>query len=312
MTVGAGVALALGVLALPSPDEEPALVSRYLQPLTVTAGGTARFDLPLTNTGTTAAHGAVLVIDSPGVTTTYRNCSPVGDHLVCTFGTTLKAGAVYGLSAPLAFRAPADSITGSVLHAGVTWYTPAQYAANPVFVPKPGETYVWVATPPAALWGDAPELTLKEIVDPPADPPEDDPWDEFEPALEITVTDGRPADLTVTATRTPAAAGSGVVRVSLANHGPGRLYPDLYANNRPSIVMLFPKGTDSTTDVAGCYRFAGYRTVECDWADHLTVPVRVTDPEAGAGRVAIVSHSGRTLDLEDPDRANNAAPIVAG
>ncbi|GIF43828.1 hypothetical protein [Actinoplanes xinjiangensis] len=310
---GAGVTLALGVLLVPPPDEEFVLVSRRLEPISVVAGGTARFDLPFTHTGTSPVTGAVLAVGSRHLAKTYRNCSTVGVHLVCTFGTRLEPGAVYGLSEPLAFRPPADSITGSRMGADVTWYTRTGYAAHPIFTPEPGATYVWLAEPPEPRWGTEPQLTLKRLVDPPPDPPEtDDPWDEFEEGVDITVTDGRPADLAVSGARTTVTSGPSTVRVRLTNHGPGRLYPDLYTNNDPSLLVTFPGGTTATTDPEGCYRYADLRTLECDGETDFTIPVRVTRPEAGAGRVEIVDHRFDPLELDDPDRSNNSAGIVSG
>jgi hypothetical protein len=309
---GAGVALALGVLVTPPPGAEFVLESRRLEPISVAAGGTARFDLPFTHTGTAPVTGAVLVVGSRHLARAHRNCSTVGIHLVCTFDTRLEPGAVYGLSEPLAFHAPADSITGSRMGADVTWYTPADYAAHPIFVPEPGASYEWRTEPPEPRWGTEPELTLKELVDPPADPPEDDPWDEFEEAVDITVTDGRPADLAVSGVRTTVTSGPSTVRVSLINHGPGRLYPDVYANNNPGLWVTLPEAIKATTDPEGCYRFADLRTLECRQGTDFTIPVRVTGPTVRPGRVEIVGTRVEAPELDDPDRSNNSAEIVAG
>lgn len=320
---GAGALLALSGLSTP-PSTDPVLQSLPTRPISLTAGYPSKFDVPVRNTGTGPVAGAVM---SLGINTrflaesSYRNCTADEFFLFCTFDTTLDAGKYYGLSEPLTLRTPADSITGSVVSTFVTWWSAAEYDAlpklDPADLPDADPTrppYVWIAGPKDPRWGTGPELRLRELAGPPDAPP---PEEDEEPGLAMTVTDGRSADLAVSGTRTLISAGRGTVRVTLTNHGPGRLHPDLYSNNRLTLAATFPDGSKADIAPERCWLPPEGTMVECNSTasigrggrETLDIGVRVTDPQADPGRVAIASPSS---GLIDPDVSNDAAQIVAG
>jgi hypothetical protein len=325
---GAGVMLALGGLGAPAATDR-ALEMPHIAPISLTAGHTTRFDLPVHNSGTVPATGAVLslVIDPRFLgKTSYRNCSTGDLGLHCTFDTTLEAGRYYGLSEPLAFRPPADSITGSTVRTMVTWWTAKEYAALPVFRPgdhPPGSGGVWTS-PLDPRWSARPELRLTELAGPPAAPPPARVWDEWleeyvdaEPSLDMTVTRGRSADLEVSGVQTVGRNGRGGIRASLVNHGPGRLYPDTYADNSLMISVTTPASTRITSAPKRCWLPSDGWLVECsstaslarDTRENIDLRVRVNKPTSHAGRVEIVEDQDHPLALDDPDRSNNTAPI---
>ncbi|MEU4621053.1 hypothetical protein AB0G04_13870 [Actinoplanes sp. NPDC023801] len=322
---GVGALLALSGLGAPQ-IESPTLKMPRVAPIAMTAGQVARFDLPVHNAGDTPVSGAVvsLMIDTERlVKTSYRNCSTGQRHLLCTFDTKLKPGGYYGLSEPLAFRPPADSITGSIVWTLATWWTATEYAALPTIPPEsipPGAgEYVWVSTPGPG-WAAGSELKLKELAGPPAGPPEkvwDDyaeKWVDAESSLDLTVTRGRSADMEVSGVRSVLADGRGTLRASLINHGPGRLYPNSYLNNYLTISVTTPHHTRIMSAPERCLLHPDEgQFVECNSTasigggerEDFDLAVRVRKPTTDAGRIEILEDRG----LDDPDQSNDTALI---
>jgi hypothetical protein len=301
------------------------------RPISLTAGYPAKFDLPVRNIGTGPATGAVmsLLIDTRFLATkSYRNCTVDDLFLHCTFDTTLEPHRYYGLSEPLTLRTPADSITGSVVRTAVTWWTTAEYEALPQLPPEDGAKtdperppYIWISEPVDPRWGAAPELRLKELAGPPDAPPPAKVWDDFleewvdaEPELDMTVVEGRSADLAISGVRTVTPDGRGTVRVTLTNHGPGRLYPSLYPNNSLNLVSTFPGG-EAVAAPERCWLPPEGTEVQCSSTtsigrgehETLDIGVRVAKTQAGPGLVQIEMPA-----IDDPDRSNDEAPIVTG
>jgi hypothetical protein len=282
-------------------------------PITVAPGKAGGTDVRVRNVGSTPVEGAVLLMnvdERVRTGTTHANCW-YGEYTVaCTFESTLAPGTSYGLSAPVTFRPPADAIPGSVLGTSLTWMTGTEWSdLTDSFASLPSDD---------GEAGTGPALTLTELAaaaaDPQADIDDENNWAD----LSLTVSGKTTVDLAAVGDRITAPVGDkATVRVGVINHGPGRLYPDLFYNNVADFIVTIPENTVVTSEGDDCFD-TGNGSLWCRMRPALApggkevfpIGLRVEKRKGDAGKVEVLDQSRAEAQLPDANPDNNVAKLV--
>ncbi|MBB2944910.1 hypothetical protein FB565_004643 [Actinoplanes lutulentus] len=290
------------------------LVAEDTDPIDVTAGDTTEVDARVSNGGSTVADGVMLYlgVDRDALAdTSYSNCE-YGQAVICTFDTQLQPNLTYALSEPIGVRTPADAASGSRLHGEFTWTTATEWDDLKTSLPDELLDVVFGDLQP----GTGDELTLGPATTTAGVPQVELTEDDNTVELTVTVEDGPAADLTAIGAKVTAKADSTVdVRVGRVNNGPGRLYPDLFENNRLGTSIRLPENTQLVGVGDNCYTDDG-KDEDSDsnrlWCE--------SDAELGAGdreyfdlelRVEKSGKNGSVQAYElNGDGKNDSAPIV--
>lgn len=221
------------------------------QEIPAAPGANATISPSVSNPGTTAVDGAVLVMDASSLlgTTSYSNCRYGDDLVTCTFDDTIAAGSTYTLAQPFTLTPPADSIAGSVNETVTQWLTGSEYDDYLGLYPDTTDEYVGKAGTGAAL-----ELTESTSAAA-QDAPQSDINSENDAAVyQLTVSGSGTPDLAaVGAKRQAAKIGDEVdIEVGLRNKSSGTLHPELYANNAVTALVQLPANTSALAADSRC------------------------------------------------------------
>jgi hypothetical protein len=289
--------------------------------LTATGRPGDRLTLPLTvtNDGTVAVRGVVLVISADvgmDPASRRRNCGysqgSTGRRLVaCRFAETLQPGVSYRVAAPLPQRIGPQTWAPSTRTASLTWYTIADWALirQSVTPMQPG-----TASP------------LRLAPDSPVSPASSErsrgvPQTEIGPGayanIEVEVTGSNRADLAVTGARVPGGAGHTVTAtVTVRNLGPATID---YGNRAEAIIEVFlPPGSTPIAGPAFCSDSlvdeTMYRCRTREWfrpgdVDRLSFTFRLGQDAPTPGRVQVFLTEHNT-PVPDLDPGNDQAFIT--
>ncbi len=217
-------------------------------------GGSFDTQATVHNSGTTTAHGAVLLIDGKyglEMTKRYSNCL-YGDlgAALCTFNTDLAPGQTYRFSPALAFGVSSDSLAPIDEQVSADWMTPQDWADLKATLARLG------ATGQPDTPGTQGVLSLMQVSAQSrmASGPQTDtnPDDNFA-FWEVQVTGTNSADLAaVGATSTGTAGATVPVKIGVKNNGPATVWN---AGGREAInvpLVTIPDGTTAVGVPANC------------------------------------------------------------
>ncbi|WP_305788588.1 hypothetical protein [Symbioplanes lichenis] len=270
-------------------------------------GEVGSFTPRVRNAGPNAIEGTVLQLGTSVdiVVTNASNCW--FDVVVsCVFDTVLEPGRVYGLSAPIQWRAPADAAGGSIAESSVQWLTMAEFE----------DRQRWVEG--LSRRGTGAELTLAPL-GAASGVPQVDPTPASEYAgLQLAIRGKRPNLTVVAAPLYITPGGRRSFKVSVLNQGPGALHPDLFGNNYTMAEIKLPRGV-KLVRASTCLTLGDFDGVDLlcpsGWTKHAgaarvthTVLLRATSTFTGG--VATVSLSDEYNELELPAaRKDNAVRV---
>ncbi|GLY07218.1 hypothetical protein Acsp01_75970 [Actinoplanes sp. NBRC 101535] len=251
-----------------------------------------------------------------GGDSSYRAASPcttVGLRTTCTITVTETVypnplGMLWVEARPNATTRDSGivKVTGSILTATTVWTTAAEWSDM---------TSVFDGGTPAVP-GTGPELTLTELTGAAAEPQADLDQENNHALLDMAIGGGPATDLAVLGARGSAPVGGRLtLRVTLVNHGPRRIRPDLYLNNMVTLEVRPPGNTEIVGSdclpirerMLWCYPS---KPLAAGASQTFAVRLKVTKGSPTPGRVRFGAQMSGYARPVDPDRANDSAEIV--